>query len=274
MLQLRHFREPVNGQPVENTFEAVDDYSGEQLGACVIYADDNPALFPARPYHVRLELEGDPIPDALLGAAVARGRELCVASGKYCRLYTRCHPYDDALLASLEDMGFRDNDGLVRMRKSLPSEFDFRLPPGCTELRDDLSDPTEQRYFLERYNDLYNSQHDMAWLARFMRRDDFTRIQLVSSTDLAGEILIWREDEVGVIGYIQTSRRWRRLGVATCLLGLASRCFERLGLENAEASVRVRIPHILKTMENVGFRQIDLLMRYPGLDVDAGETRG
>ena len=68
-MMLRHSREPVDGQPVENTFLAIDEYSGAQLGACTIYLDDNPALYPARPLQVRLQLEGSPIPDALLGAA-------------------------------------------------------------------------------------------------------------------------------------------------------------------------------------------------------------
>ena len=61
----------MDGQPVENTFQAIDEYSGAQLGSCVIFCDDNPALYPARPFQVRLQLEGSPIPDALLGAAVA-----------------------------------------------------------------------------------------------------------------------------------------------------------------------------------------------------------
>ena len=80
-MMLKHAREPVDGQPVENTFLAIDEYSGAQLGACTIYQDDNPALYPARPLQVRLQLEGSPIPDALLGAAVARGREICNESG-------------------------------------------------------------------------------------------------------------------------------------------------------------------------------------------------
>ena len=214
---LRHSREPVNGQPVENTFVAIDEYTGEQLGACVIYTDENAVLYPARPYQVLLELEGDPVPDALLGAAVARGRELCVASGKYCRLYTRCEPYDEALLDKLNEMGFRDNDGLVKLQLNLPAGFDFRMPPGCAQVRDDLSDPAEQRYFLERYNELYQTHHDLDWLLNYIDRDGFTRILTVAPAGVAGEILIWREDDVGVIGYLQTSKRWRRLGVGTCM---------------------------------------------------------
>ena len=35
-----------------------------------------------------------------------------------------------------------------------------------------------------------------------------------------------------------------------------------------EATVRARIPHVLRMMEKMGFKQTELLMRYPGLDVN------
>ena len=43
-MMLKHSREPVDGQPIENTFLAVDEHTGSQLGACTIYCDENPAL--------------------------------------------------------------------------------------------------------------------------------------------------------------------------------------------------------------------------------------
>jgi hypothetical protein len=84
------------------------------LGACVIYCDDNPSLYPARPYQVRLQLDGSPIPDALLGAAVARGRELCAASGKFARLYIRCDPDDAQMLEALAPLGFDITEQVLR----------------------------------------------------------------------------------------------------------------------------------------------------------------
>lgn len=266
-MMLRHAREPVDGQPVENTFLAIDERTGEQMGACTIFCDDNPNLYPARPYQVRLQLDGDPIPDRLLGAAVARARELCAASGQACRLYTRCAPDDEALLDSLLLLGFKDNDGLVKMSLRLPALQEYRLPAGCTVVMDDLSDPLEQKYFLERYNQLYNTDHDFAWLQSYIQRDSFKRILVISATGMAGEILIWRERHCGVIGYMQTARRWRRLGVGTSLVGLACQEFSKMHLYSAEANVRARIPYVLKLMEKLGFNQSELLMRYPGVDI-------
>lgn len=267
-MMLRHSREPMDGQPTENTFLAIDERTGNQLGACTIFCDDNPTLFPARPYQVRLQLEGDPVPDALLGASVARAREICAESGKFCRLYTRCEPDDEHLMESLMAMGFKDNDGLVKMQLRLPCAREYKMPAGCAVVKDDLSDPLEQKYFLERYNLLYNTEHDFAWLHSFIDRQDFMRILTVSPTGMAGEILIWREGYSGILGYVQTSKRWRHLGVGTCMIGLACEEFERHNLYCAEANVRARIPHVLKMMEQMGFKQSELLMRYPGVDIN------
>ncbi len=267
-MMLRNAREPVDGQPVENTFVCMDEQSGRITSSCTIYTDDNPVLFPARPFQVRLQLEGSPLPDELLGASIARARAIAAQSGRFARIYTRCEPDDDDLLDSLRPMGFRDTDGLVRMRLQLPCMADYRLPAGCVVVRDDLSDPMEQKFFLERYNELYNTAHDFEWLRSYIDREGFMRILSVSPTGMAGEILIWQEELSGVIGYIQTAKRWRRMGVGSCMLGLACEEFEKRKLFIAEAGVRVRIPHILKTMEKMGFRQSELLMRYPGLDIN------
>ena len=267
-MMLRNAREPVDGQPVENTFISVDEQTGKTRSACTIYTDDNPVLFPARPFQVRLQLDGDPPTDELLGASIARARAIAMQSGKFARLYTRCEPDDEATLDALRPMGFKDNDGLVRMRLQLPCEADYRLPTGCVVVRDDLSDPMEQKFFLERYNELYATSHDFEWLRSFINRKGFMRLLSVSPTGMAGEILIWQEELTGVIGYIQTAKRWRRMGVGSCMLGLACEEFEKRRLFVAEANVRVRIPHILRTMEKMGFKQTELLMRYPGLDIN------
>ena len=267
-MMLRNARESVDGQPIENTFLCIDEQTGKATSSCTIYTDDNPVLFPARPFHVRLQLDGDPLPDELLGASIARARAIAVQSGKFARLYTRCDPDDDAMLDALRPMGFKDNDGLVRMRLQLPCSVEYRLPAGCVVVRDDLSDPMEQKFFLERYNELYNTNHDFEWLRSFIGREGFMRILSVSPTGMAGEILIWQEAYTGVIGYLQTSKRWRRMGVGSCMLGLACEEFEKRKRYIAEANVRVRIPHILRTMEKMGFKQAELLMRYPGLDIN------
>ena len=270
-MMLRHARQPVDGQPVENTFFAIDERTGEQLGASVIYVDENPTLYPARPVQVRIHLENPDVPDALLGATIARAKEICAESEQLCRIYTRCEPGDDALLARLAPFGFKDNDGLIRMQLRLPSERSFKAPAGCAVVYDALDDPQEQKYFLERYNRLFNTEHDLAWLKEYIDRREVVRILSVAPTGMAGEVLVWREGYSGVIGFIQTAKRWRRLGVASYMLALACDRFEQQNLYCAEANIRARFPHMLKLMGRVGFEQSELPMRYPGIDINPGQ---
>lgn len=265
---LRHEKEPIDGQPIENTFCAIDERSGEVLGSSVIYTDYNPTLYPVRPMQVRIQLDGSDVPDTLLGATIARAREICVNSGEFSRIFVHCSPNDTALMERLEPFGFQDNDGLVRMQLRLPAPRSFKAPAGCAVVYDNLSDPLERKYFLERYNKLYNVERDLAWLSQFIDRPDFMRILTVAPTGMVGEILIWRESYSGVIGYIQTSKRWRRLGVASYMISLACEVFEQQDLYCAEANIRVRYPHMLKLTSGMGFTQSELLMRYPGIDIN------
>lgn len=265
---LRHSRDPIDGQPIENTFLAIDERSGELLGSSVIYVNKNSKLYPARPLQVRFQLEGASIPDSLLGATIARAKEICRLSNEFCRLYTHCTPDDDELLNALEALGFKDNDGLVKMELHLPTKHTAKAPAGCAVVYDTLNDPIEQKYFLERYNELFNTNRDIAWLNDFIDRKDFMRILTVAPTGMAGEVLIWRESYSGIIGYIQTSKRWRHLGVATYMLSLACEVFEQQNIYCAEANIRVRMPNLLKLMNAAGFEQTELLVRYPGIDVN------
>ena len=268
---LRHEQKPVDGQPVENTFIVMDRVTGRYMGSSVIYVDRNPVLYPVRPLQVRIQFEaaqGVPIPDKLMGATLARAQQICDNSGCFSRIFVRCPPEDVDLLARLEAFGFNDNDGLIRMQLRLPSRHDFKAPAGCAVVYDDLSDPLERRYFLERYNTLFNTKHDLAWLTDFTNRKDFMRILTVAPTGMAGEVLIWRESYSGIIGYVHTSKRWRRLGVASYMLSLACEAFEQQDLFYAEANIRARYPHMLHLTEKLGFQQAELLMRYPGIDVN------
>lgn len=269
---LRHSREPIDGQPTENTFVAIDERSGELLGSAVIYVEEKPVMYPIRPLQVCLQLDRTPVPDALMGAAVARAKDICVRSGKFCRIFARVAPEDSEALSALTTMGFIDNDGLIRMQMRLPTERDFPRPENAEIVYDDLSDSLEQKYFLERYNRLYSTDHNADWLADYIDRRSFQRILLLSDNGVMAEALTWREGYAGIIGYFQTMKRWRRMGAGKYLISLACDRFEQQNLYCAEANIRARFPHALKLMQSVGFSQAELLMRYPGIDVNPREV--
>ena len=264
---LRHAREPLDGQSTENTFEAIDERSGANLGACTIYVHECAQLFPARPTRIYMDIQGDPVPDALLGASVARAKEIALQKGGPCRIFTQVEPEDAERMNALAVLGFRDSDGLVRMRRELPGTPVGDMPIGCVVVKDDLDDPIEQKYFLERYNQLFSEAYDFEWLQDFRSHEGFARILIVAPTGMAGEAVIWREGDAGVIGWLHCSKKWRRMRVAQRLLELACAEFEAAGLARAEAEVQARIPNILRVMERGGFRQAELILRYPGIDI-------
>ena len=265
---LRHAREPVDGQPVENTFVAVDERSGAALGSCTIYIQENEVLFPNRPLRIYLEISGEPAPDALLGASVARAMEIGLQSRRSCRVFTQVNPDDSERMAALSALGFRDNDGLVCMQRELPTRFEVELPYGCVVVRDTLEDPIEQKFFLERYNQLYNEGFDFECLQEFRSKPGFGRILLVGSAGMVCECVIWQEGRFGVIGWIQTSKKWRRRGIAQAMLHLACEDFEGRGLQAVQSEIQARIPYVLKCFERSGFTQSELIARYPGIDID------
>lgn len=265
---LRNPRDGREGLPGENVFEAVEPRTGEVLGSCAVYEEYHELMFPDRPYQVRIRIDAaDEYIDTLLGAAFARARALCAAQDSPARIYADCDPGDGSMLALLRQYGFRDNDGLLRMRRLLPCILPYNLPTGCVVVNDSLEDPKEQRYFLERYNELYGDSKDMTWLSQMRAHPDFRRILTVAPTGMAGEILVWKDGYTGVIGFFDTARRWRNMGVAGCMLALACKYLADVRAVDVIADVRAKMPYARRTLEKAGFEQDSLICRYPGIDI-------
>lgn len=265
---LRNPRESVDGHMPENVFELLEPRTGRLLGQCIVTEESWPMLFPERPYQVHLDINCDASGmDMLIGAALARARALCAAQDQPARIYTSCDPRDDERLDQLRQYGFRDNDGIMRMRAQLPLALNRKPPVGCVLIEDKLDDFQEQQYFLERCNELYGEVRDMKWLADVIKRNGFKRMLTVASTGMAGEIAAWHEGGIGVIEFFDTARRWRNLGVAGYMISLACDYLRQNGARLVYADVRVRAPHARRTLESAGFYAYELLTRYPGIDL-------
>lgn len=265
---LRNPKGKNDGMYSGNIFEAVDPRSGEVYGTCTVTEERMPLMFTERPYHVRLDISGEAEAlDMLLGAAFARARALCESQTEPARIYASCDPADDDMLARLRNYGFRDNDGLMRMRRTLSWIDEPKPPMGCVVVQDSLEDMREQRYFLERYNGIYGECRDARWLAELTARNGFRRILTVAPTGMAGEVVLWLDGETGVIEFFDTARRWRNVGVAGCMLSLACRYLMENGVREAVADVRAKIPYARRVLESAGFRPDVLIRRYPGVDI-------
>ena len=171
-------------------------------------------------------------------------------------------------METLSAFGFRDSDGLVCVRRALAAGEPTPPPLGSVVVTDDLEDPIEQGYFLERVNLLYNEEYGSEWLAEFMQHDCLRRILIVSPMGMQGEIVTWEEDGAGVISWLQVAKKWRGKGIARCLIEQACAQFADRKLRFAQAEVQARIPNLLHVLEHCGFRQSELMQRYPGMDMN------
>lgn len=265
---LKHARETVDGLPIENTFEAIDEKTGALIASCTIYPFENAALYPSRPLRILMQFEGDSVPDILLGGAIARAKDIAHQSSLSSRIYAELAPDDDDLLDKLKIHGFSDNDGLVLMERMTDGELHYRLPVGCVTVMDELDDPIEQKYFLDRYNLTFGEAYDFEWLERFRSKHGFKRILIVSTTGMVGETVVWEDDHCGKILWIFVAKKWREMGVSATLTDIVCAYFAKQDIFRVQAEVQARMPRILPVMEAADFTQSTLLCRYPGVDID------
>ena len=153
------------------------------------------------------------------------------------------------------------------MRRPLPAGKNAPVPAGCVVVQDELDDPIEQKFFLERYNQLYGESYDFDYFQQLCANPLFKRILLVAPTGMVGEVVLWREGNAGRLFWLFTARKWRNMGVAKCLVDLACDYFYSKFLTSITVEIQARVPNLLKAMERMGFRQDSLICRYPGTDV-------
>ena len=252
----------------ENTFVARDDRK-RRVGVVGVSVREMEMLFPERPlqYVIRMDSHESAMA-ALFGAAVAHIRMVALESDIPSRAYAEINVGDEEALRVLEALGFKNTDGVMRMHRRVTGEENYHLPPkGCTIVRDFLNDPIERRFFLERYNRMYGLENDEKWLEEIVSQPDFARILMVSPDDLCGELLVWTEDGEGVIGMIQTARRWQRKGVAAYLMEDARLYFRSLGIQNSRMDVWMKAPGAMKLARAAGYTDGEPILLYPEMNL-------
>lgn len=249
----------------ENTFVAYES-DGSSVGTCSVQPR-RMGLFPDMPRQYVIRAEGDPRAlHILYGATVARARILAARSPAPARVYAEVAVDDAESLEVLHALGFSDGDGVVRTYRRVNARANARmLPEDCTIVRDFLADETERRFFLERYNACFGTRCGEEWLEEITEQPDFARILMVSPNDLCGELLVWTENGEGVIGIIQTARRWRRQGVASYLIEDARLYFASLGLDYSHFDVWLEAPGCLPLARSLGYDGEDPLILYPSM---------
>ncbi|MDO4357198.1 MAG: GNAT family N-acetyltransferase [Clostridia bacterium] len=271
-MNIRHAVNPETGAEYENKFVALDEIEIER-GSCVVDDRVCAALFPKRPHQICIDMEGPrEALSALLGAATAqaymRTREMKLPA----RIYTECQPDDTERIVLLNEFGYEDNDGLVRMTHFIEQEpVNPPIPEDTTALHDYLEDPVEARYFLMRYNRLYSSEETMEFVGQMQEQPGFRRYLLIAEEGLLGEVLVMLDGEAGRILFLHVNVNYRRQGIGTYLMQLAIYSLAQRGAKRVEMDVRVRTPGVMRFLKGLNFEQDQLLMRYLGMDWNPGD---
>lgn len=254
-----------------NTFIAVDDLEN-RLGSCEVQPVYAAETMPNRPCEIRICAEGDlSARHHLLGTALTRAMVLATESGLNARIYAECPPDDDETMELYRSIGLIDDDALVRMRrKAVAGPSVVRLPEGCALVHDRLEDPVERSFFLERQRQLFRRENAEEWLNSLTVRPLFRRLLVVSREGLCGEMLVWADSpQTGVIGMVYTAPAWRRKGVAGYLMEAARQYFYQCRTPEIIADVRLRMTPVMRLVSSAGYRQGEVILRYPGTDLDA-----
>lgn len=274
-MKIRASAAGADARAAGNTFIAVDDLEN-RLGSCEVRPMVISELMPNRPCEIRIAAEGDlSARHQLLGTALTRAMMLARESGMNARIYAECAPEETEEMELFRSIGLTDDDALVRMlRKAAAGPSVVRLPEGCALVSDRLEDAQERAFFLERQNQLFRRENAAQWLDEITKKPLMRRLLLVSREGLCGEMLCWAENQnTGVIGMVYTAPSWRRKGVASYLMESARQYFWQCRIPEITFDVRLRMTPVVRLAAAAGYRQSEVLLRYPGADLDAPAAR-
>lgn len=268
-MKIRTSNRPVDEQALENSFVAVDDLE-TPMGTLSVAPLRNDELTPERPFEVKLTVHGKAAAaDALLGAGLSRGMYLAQQEGVPARIYAQCLPSETQKLELLLSLGFKNDDALVRMRRKVVGGLSIaRLGEGMAFVEDRLDDETERAFFLEREEKLFRREKAEEWLEKLEKMNGFRRLLAVGRDGLAGELLLYETGTVGVVAQVYTAPARRRQHVAMFLLERARQYFYQDRMQEAIADVRLRQTGAVALFASAGYRQSEVVCRYPGVDVD------
>ena len=273
-MKIRSAARPGETGAAENMFIAVDELENK-LGSCRIEPFERGELMPERPYEIRISAAGEgSAVNQLLGTALARAIIMAQNRGVNSRIFAECAPGDQQKLELYSEIGLLDDDALVRMsRPVVQGPSIARMPEGCVFVSDDLSDAKERQFFLERQEKLFRRENSSAWLMEIENKRMMKRMLLTTREGLAGELVCWAEKGDGVIGMIYTAPAWRRKGVALCLMEAARQYFYQMRLRESHIDLRIRQKAVMRLAATAGYRQSKVLMRLPGMNLDAPKKR-
>jgi GNAT superfamily N-acetyltransferase len=257
-----------------NTYIVVDEMEN-RLGKCWIEAHRRGEQIPNRSLEICLCMATTPNLDEkgrrqMLGTAFTRAMLFVNGQKENARIYAECAPNDTYTLELLSSMGLVDDEALLSMKRKTDNSVHLcAAPQGTVLICDRLMDEKERKFFVQRQEKLFGRQDAEKWTAEVCAKKGMKRMLLVSDRGLAAELVCWVENNCGVIGMVYTAPAWRRKGAAVYLMEAARKYFWQMRVPECRIEVRSRMLSVLRLAAKVGYAREKVLMRLPGINIDA-----
>lgn len=205
----------------------------------------------------------------LMGAAFARSMQMRRQNPRMrARVYTPCSPHDTQRLRSIQEVGFQNDDAVIRMRKILSESDRMPNPPvGCTISPVILEEEADLAMLTQRLNAYSVTERDVDWLHMLRQEQLFMCIGVWQEERLLGELLLTAYGAEGRIEMMYTRPEYRRRGVATSLLSYAGKVLLQNGIRSMNAEVWRRNVSAMELFGRVGFDSVTATVLYPGVDL-------
>lgn len=268
--QIQYPPSPVPGVPLENSFQILDDF-GTKCGSASVIEFINHTMLPDRPlnYYLSISAQDSRSLHLLIGACYTRTLELRRKNAQLpARMYARCNPQDQNLLAELLDCGFENDDAIVRKRLILAETDRMPKPPVSTSIAPVLLE-TQEDYdaLLRRINAYSVTAYNYNWIARMQAQPHFSAWGVWQEDHLLGELVLTANGSEGVVEMLYSKPEFRHRGVASALIGQATQELLRNGVRALIADVWQRNEPATQLFEKMHFETTQPVRLYPGINL-------
>ncbi len=268
--QIQYPASPFPGVPLENSFQVLDEF-GMKTGSAAVIEFINHTLLPDRPlnYYLTISANDSRAFHMLVGAAYARTLLLRQQNAELpARLYAPCRPQDQALLASLLDCGFENDDAVVRKRLILSESDRLPRPPVGTTIAPVLLETQEDfDALLRRMNAYTVTAFNYNWIARMQGEQLFSAWGVWQEDRLLGEMVMTAYGAEGRIEMLYTRPEVRRRGMASALVGQAAQELLQNGIHSLSAEVWQRNEPATQLFDKLQFETLQPVRLYPGMNL-------
>lgn len=183
--------------------------------------------------------------------------ETILCTGNYAAEES-CHAY------FADHLGYLPDSSLYTLHRNLLEPIHAAELAEGLEFADEPLDTPEQRAaYLELEAEIWpDNPLGMERLLEYQEHPLWTSMAVRDGGQVAGSLMVWQDDQKGIIEDVFVQNAWRRRGIAKALLSRALLYLKQHGLEQAELVVLTDNDSALALYKSAGFRTGRQEIRY------------